>query len=67
MQILVAWCMIPVESQEYEEVEVALHFVGVGEQFFVMSFLVSSPYARKGNVLGGSCSKARMSPIDWQR
>ena len=34
---------------------------------FVMAFLVLSPYARKGNVLGGSCSKARMPPTDWRR
>ena len=33
----------------------------------VMAFLVASPYARKGNVLGGSCSKARTSPSDWRR
>ena len=31
---------------------------------FVMAFLVSLRYARKGNVLGGSCSKARISPTD---
>ena len=33
----------------------------------LMAFLVELPYARKGNVLGGSCSKARIYPTDWRR